>query len=83
VFQHQQFRAFQFRQSRRFAAGIEKFHLEDIGREHFHDRADLSGDQAFRRFVFQQGYDIQQFDGRILHYDFIFPTQQVERLASP
>ena len=59
VFQNQQLRAFQFRQGRRFSVGIQKFNLEDAGRKYFHDRPDLSGNQAFGRLVFEQGYDIQ------------------------
>ena len=38
---------------------------------HFHDRADLSGNQALVRLVFQQSHDIQQFDRNTLHNYFI------------
>ena len=69
--QNQQLGTFQFCQRHRLAVGIEKFHLEHARSKDVNNRADLPGDQTFRRLVVKQRHDIQQFDRCVLHTVFM------------
>lgn len=71
VLQDQQISAVQFSQSHGAAFGIEEFDLKYVGREKLDDGANLSGDQALVRLVFQQRDDIQKCDRCGLHDRFI------------
>ena len=71
VLQNKQVCALQFHQSCRPAIAVEKFNLKGIRREHLDHRANLPGNQAFRRLVFKQRNDIEQFYRNILHNFFI------------
>ena len=71
VSQKQEFVAAKFTERDRAPVGIEEFHLEHAGRQHFDNGADLPGHQALAGLVVQQGDYIEQFDRSVLHGGFI------------
>ncbi len=71
VFQNQQFHTLQFRQSNCPSAFIEEFNFKYVGSLHLDDSPDLSSDQAFCGFIFEERDYIQQFDRHVLHVRFI------------
>ena len=71
VTQEQEFIPAEFAQRNRAPVGVEKLHLEHIGRQHLDDGADLARNQALGGLVVQQGDHIEQFDRPVLHGGFI------------
>ena len=69
--QHEQFIPAQFRERDGPPVRVKKLHLERFRRVNFDDCADLAGHKAFSRLVLKESHDIEQFDRRILHGNFI------------
>jgi len=69
--QHEQFIPAQFRERDGSPVRIEELHVERFRRVNLDDRADLAGDKALSRLVLKESHDIEQFDRRILHENFI------------
>ncbi|QDV89720.1 hypothetical protein RAS2_07930 [Phycisphaerae bacterium RAS2] len=78
VMQHHQLIRFQGRHGVCAAMSVSELNLERVGREDFHDRADLATDQPARGEVFDQSDHVKQMD-RFFHDDPVFRSKHKTR----
>jgi hypothetical protein len=71
VAEQKQFVATELFQGHGPARLVQELNLEYVGREYFHDGANVTGQQVEIRSVAKKGHDIERLDGRATHGDLI------------